>query len=184
MKKILYLFLVLPLIFSSCKKEEEDNTPTTTVSGCMDPQAINYNSNATQDDCACLYDIVGVWETTSALLNGQDIFSGNYSMELHYLWDNGDIGFELYDMSGGMNAYGLGSASLVSQSPCNPNVIDWSGTVYSSTNPSGDGASMTISIDYITNVNNMTWHYVDYPSAGDTYVKTLVRSSTYTLSDW
>ena len=39
MKKLLYLFLVLPLIFSSCKKEE----------GCTDSQASNYNADADDD---------------------------------------------------------------------------------------------------------------------------------------
>ena len=181
MNKLLYFFLIIPLIFSSCKKEEEDNTPTS-VLGCMDPQAVNYNSNATQDDCNCLYDIAGVWETTSALLNGQDIFSGNYSMELHYFFTDGDIGFELYDMNENMITYGLGSSVIVSQSPCNPNVISWDGTVYENSGTST--VSLTISIDFITNANNMTWRYVDYPNAGDNYVKTLVRSTTYDLSDW
>ena len=82
MKKLLYLFLVLPLIFSSCKKEEENNTPTP-VLGCTDPQAVNYESDATQDDCTCLYDVTGVWETTSAILNGQDVLN---SIELHFLF--------------------------------------------------------------------------------------------------
>ncbi len=181
MKKLLYLFLVFPLIFSSCKKEEEDNTPAA-VLGCMDSQAVNYNPNATQDNCTCMYDVSGVWETTSAILNGQDVFTGNYSMELHYLFTDDNIGFELYDMGGTGIAWGLGESSLLSQSPCNPNVISWYGTVYENSGTST--VSLTISIDFITNANNMTWRYVDYPNAGDNYVKTLVRSTTYDLSDW
>ena len=43
MKKLLYLFLVLPLVFSSCKKEDP------AVVGCMDNTADNYNSNATEE---------------------------------------------------------------------------------------------------------------------------------------
>ena len=189
MKKLLYLFLVLPLIFSSCKKEEENNTPTP-VLGCTDQQAVNYNPNATQDDCACLYDVTGVWETTSALENGVEVFIGSWSKELFYVFgpavtfggETGDLGFELYDMNGNMDSYGFGSTVIISETPCVGTVFDWNGTVYES---SGSWAeSGTINMDYITNVNNITWRYVDYPSAGDTYVKTLVRSTTYTLSNW
>ena len=44
MKKILYLFLTVSLIFSSCKKEEDP-----AVVGCMDNTADNYNANATEE---------------------------------------------------------------------------------------------------------------------------------------
>ena len=40
MKKIIYLFLTVSLIFSSCKKEE----------GCKDALATNYNADAEEDD--------------------------------------------------------------------------------------------------------------------------------------
>jgi len=189
MKKLLYLFLVLPLIFSSCKKDDDDVTPVA-VSGCMDSQAVNYNSNATVDDCACLYDITGVWETTSALLNGVEVFSGSWSKELIYYFgeeitfggETGELGFELYDMNGNMDSYGFGSGDIISEGPCASTRFSWDGTVYESTG--SWAASITINMDYITNVNNITWRYVDYPNVGDIYVKTFVRSSTYILSDW
>ena len=45
MKKLLLILLCLPMIFSSCKKEE----------GCTDPTAKNYNTNAEDDDGSCIY---------------------------------------------------------------------------------------------------------------------------------
>jgi hypothetical protein len=48
MKKILYLFLTVSLIFSSCSKEDEAVTPTV-ITGCMDNTADNYNSNANEE---------------------------------------------------------------------------------------------------------------------------------------
>ena len=45
MKKIIYLFLIIPLLFSSCTKEQ----------GCIDAQATNYNIDAEEDDGSCLY---------------------------------------------------------------------------------------------------------------------------------
>ena len=50
MKKILYLFLTVSLIFSSCSKEKDN---VTSINGCTNATACNYNSNATMDDGSC-----------------------------------------------------------------------------------------------------------------------------------
>jgi len=67
MNKILYLFLFFLIVFSSCSKEE--------VSGCTDPQAANYDSNADISDNSCLYNINGVWGVDDYILNGVSLFS-------------------------------------------------------------------------------------------------------------
>ena len=56
--------------------------------------------------------------------------------------------------------------------------------LYNADYPDGTEVYLNWTIDLITNNNNMTWRYVNFPTAADTYVKTLVRSTTYSLSDW
>ncbi len=62
MRKLLYLFLVLPLLFSSCAKEE----------GCQDALATNYNADAEEDDGSCTYSLAGYWDVDSYVLNGTE----------------------------------------------------------------------------------------------------------------
>ena len=65
MKKLLYTLLAVTLLFSSCKKEEEDTIAAPTVlSGCTDVIATNYDATATSDDGSCTFGIVGgAWIT-------------------------------------------------------------------------------------------------------------------------
>jgi len=179
MKKILYLFLTVSLIFSSCKKEEDEVVTPTVISGCTDSDATNYNASATLDNSTCMYDLTGVWETTSAILNGEQMLGQTVDLDLTYMFADGQIGAEGY-YDGEMTSYAIGTATA---SGSDPNAISWSGTVYLE---NGDEVNLSFSfnIDFITNNNNMTWRYVDYPNPGDIYVKTLVRSTTYSLSDW
>ena len=171
MKKTLYFVLTLTLLFSSCKEEN-----IRSIQGCTDPNAINYNANAIQNNNSCIYNISGVWETTSAVLNGVEQLGKLIDMELTYIFADGQIGSEEYK-SGLITNYAIGTTT----SSSDPNVVSWSGTYY----PTGQSA---VDLNLIWNINstnnNMTWIYVDYPSKTNTYLKTLVRSNTYSLSDW
>ena len=158
MKKILYLFLTVSLIFSSCKKEQ----------GCTDSQASNYNADSEEDDGLCMYSVIGVWENTAV------------AGDLIYFFDDGDIGTETR-VGGVVVSYALGAAVITAG---DPNIVSWNGTVYDATDPNGAAASLTIHIDKMTNANNMTMRYQNYPTAGQTYVKNLAKSTTYSLSDW
>ena len=51
MKHFLFLLLALPLVLVSCNPDEDDSE----LSGCMDPDAVNFSANATVDDGSCVY---------------------------------------------------------------------------------------------------------------------------------
>ena len=180
MKKLLYLCLAVAFIFTACKKDEDTPTPVTPtpVTGCMDIEASNYNAAATVAG-TCEYDISGVWQTTSAVLNGTNILGSQ--TDLIYIWPNGDMGTETYDATGYLMSYALGEGVLIAGYPTTGS---WTGMLYNADYPDGTEVYLNWTIDLITNNNNMTWRYVNFPTAADTYVKTLVRSTTYSLSDW
>jgi hypothetical protein len=59
MKKLIYTFLAVSIIFSACKKEE----------GCTDPTATNYNADAEKDDGSCIAVISGCTDQTALNYN-------------------------------------------------------------------------------------------------------------------
>jgi uncharacterized protein (TIGR02145 family) len=50
MKHFLFLLFALPLVLVSCNPDEDDCE----LSGCMDPDAVNFNTEATVDDGSCV----------------------------------------------------------------------------------------------------------------------------------
>ena len=57
MRTYIYLFFVILLAFISCTKEDDtaNSGNTGNISGCTDPNALNYNSLATINDGSCCY---------------------------------------------------------------------------------------------------------------------------------
>ena len=68
MKKILLAFALPTLLFLGCDKAPEDEPNKTeeqkeqekeqekeAIKGCMDPESLNYNPEATEDDGTCKY---------------------------------------------------------------------------------------------------------------------------------
>ena len=96
MKKFIYCFMLLSLVFISCDKE---------VEGCMDDCAINYNSDATEDDGSCMFSFAGTWTVSEWKVDGVSLFSyadfyypmvaGAFSFS-----DDGYYGLSLIDASG------------------------------------------------------------------------------------
>ena len=89
MKKLLYTFLAVSIIFSACEKE--DNSPNNNISAS----------------------IVGVWETTYANLDGTDALT-SYSHVYEFFWQDGTYGSESYDLAGNLAAISVGTYSLSS----------------------------------------------------------------------
>jgi len=70
MKKILLVLTLTALIFACKKEDDKPNTNTnnnTTVEGCMDTLALNYNPEATENDGSCEYNVVEGCMDTIAL---------------------------------------------------------------------------------------------------------------------
>ena len=69
-KKILLVLTLTALIFACKKEDDKPNTNTnnnTTVEGCMDTLALNYNPEATENDGSCEYNVVEGCMDTIAL---------------------------------------------------------------------------------------------------------------------
>ena len=72
MKLNLYLIITtttLLITFSSCDKDEDNNSDNTSVSGCTNSEALNYNPNATIDDGSCIYDTSNLDEEINLEIN-------------------------------------------------------------------------------------------------------------------
>ena len=80
---------MLPLIFSSCAKEE----------GCTDSLATNYNADA-EEDGSCTYTLVGFWDVNSFAVNGSE-YIGTAWTEMYIV-----VNSNLTTETNYMNTYG------------------------------------------------------------------------------
>ena len=71
MKKLI-AFILSVVLLGSCAKE-----------GCTDPNSINFNAEAKEDDASCLYTLVGTWEGVSWIPNGNNIIQNYDEFTLH-----------------------------------------------------------------------------------------------------
>lgn len=93
MKKLLFILSIF--LFVSCSKDDDS-----TVKGCTDPQAVNYNINATESDNSCQYSIVGDWDVVSyKLSDGTDVMA-SYSYIFYEIFSNNTFYQEAADLDG------------------------------------------------------------------------------------
>jgi len=74
MKKIILLIGVILFSFTSCEK---------VVEGCTDSAAVNYSSDATDDDGSCLYSIIKRWYVSSMTLDNQEVSNSGDFIEFY-----------------------------------------------------------------------------------------------------
>ncbi len=78
MKNYLYLILAVSVIFTSCKKEEDENPTPTVITGCTNLNAVNYDASAQSDDGSCIYDIFPTptrWIATNVIVDTSSTIS-------------------------------------------------------------------------------------------------------------
>jgi len=82
------LIMIMSIGLISCSSGDDDP-----VSGCTDPNSINYNSNATENDNSCQYSIVGEWLITKYTLGSLDV-KASYSEMYMEIYDDNSMYFE------------------------------------------------------------------------------------------
>ena len=75
MKKFIYILFVFTLVYS-CSSDDEDSS---TIIGCTDPDALNYNPEADQSGDICYYSVLGDWTALNYTVDGVNIFDFGYS---------------------------------------------------------------------------------------------------------
>ena len=149
MKKLNYFVLLIPFLLLSCSKDSDSTvTPTT-------------------------YSVVGLWKTTSAVLNGVEKFGGANPVksETYNFYENGDLDTDSYSDTNYTALYGY---SIGTYTIPNTSTINLSAAAY---NSSGTFlATYNVSCQVLLiNATQLQVKILNYPAANDVYVKKFVR---------
>jgi hypothetical protein len=150
MKKLNYLFLLIPFLLLSCSKDSGSST-----------------------NPAPSYSVQGLWKTTSAVLNGVEKFGGSNSVksELNYFNADGSFSTQSYTDTNysTLIGYSSGTYTLPTTSTINiyANAYNASGALLATYNVSCEIQSI--------NSTQLQLKTLNYPAANDVYVKKFIR---------
>ena len=87
MKKLLLLMSFIAILMS-CSTDDDSQSIPDPIQGCTDPQAVNYNPDADENDNSCLYSIIGNWDCITYEYGELDILSAYIYIETTFYDDN------------------------------------------------------------------------------------------------
>lgn len=147
--------LILVMSFSSCDKDSETTTAPDTSK----------------------YSLVGVWKTTSAVLNGVEKIGGANPVdsEYYYIFEGGYIYTESFSDSNFNTLYGESFGNYTNLTTSSLNIT---GIAYFVESPDIAPIEFDIDCDVLKiNANELHIKYRDYPTLGANYVKKLVKTN-------
>ena len=150
MRKLNFITLLLiPFLFLSCSKDSgSSETPTT-------------------------YSVLGLWKTTSAVLNGVEKFGGTNPVksETYYFYANGNLDTDSYSDTSYTTSvgYSIGTYTIPNTSTLNLSAASYnsSGTFLASYNVSCQVL--------LINATQLQVKILNFPAANDVYVKKFIR---------
>ena len=149
MKKLNGLLLLITFLFLSCSKDSS-------------------SSNEQEN-----YSVVGVWKTTSSVLNGVERFGGSNPIksELNYLNANGTLSIQSYSDTNYTNLVinSNGTYSLPNSSTINMNV-----NLFSASGTSLGSYTISGQIQLI-NATQLEIKVLNYPAVNDVYIQKFVK---------
>jgi hypothetical protein len=149
MKKLNYLLLLVSLLIISCSKD------------------------STTPDTPATYSVVGIWKTTSALLNGVEKFGGANPVksETSNFNANGSLNTQSYSDTNYATLLGYSTGTYTIP---NTSTINMSANAYSSSGALTGSYNLSCQV-LLINATQLQIKVLNYPAANDIYIKTFVR---------
>lgn len=149
MKKLNYFVLLIPFLLLSCSKDSDSPvTPTT-------------------------YSVVGLWKTTSSVLNGVEYFGGANTVksETYHFYENGDLETDSYSDTNytALYIFSIGTFTIP-----NTSTINVSADTYNSLGTYLATYNLSCQV-LLINATQLQIKILNYPAANDVYVKKFVR---------